>query len=65
MSKDPDPDWDKIGEVARKAKSLRIAGTLTTEKFRELMSECEKACNGYPQFTECVLMWAPEDYVIS
>jgi hypothetical protein len=59
-----DPDWDKIGEIATEAKSLRLAGTLTPEKFTELFAASKKACNGHLQFTESLLMWRPEGYVV-
>jgi hypothetical protein len=58
-----EPDWDKLGEIAAEAKSLRLSKELTLERFEGLLDAAEKACNGNSRFIESVLLWAPEGYV--
>ncbi len=58
-----EPNWDRIGEIAQEAKSLKHAGRLDYATFRRMLAEVEAASNGNRQHVNILSSYANIDWV--
>lgn len=63
MSVMPQPDWNQIRDIARRAEEIQHSGKMDRETWRKLLSEAFLAANGRPDLTAFLSPYAESAWI--
>jgi hypothetical protein len=59
----PEPNWDEIRALAKRAEELQCAGLMDRDTWRKLLAEAFEAAKGNPDLTTFLAPYAKSDWV--
>jgi hypothetical protein len=59
----PEPDWDEIYAIAKRAEQLHLAGRMDREAWRGLFDEAYAAAKGNSDLTDFLAPYAKKEWV--
>ena len=59
----PEPNWDEIRALAKRAEELHESGRMDRDTWRKLLSEAFEAAKGNPDLTDFLAPYAKSDWV--
>jgi len=63
MSVMPQPDWNRIRDIARRAEEIQRSGKMDRETWRELLSEAFLAARERPDLTSFLSTYAESAWI--
>jgi hypothetical protein len=59
----PEPDWDEIRAISKRAEELHKSGLMDRDTWRRLLAEAFQAAKGNPEFTSFLGAYAKGAWV--
>jgi hypothetical protein len=59
----PEPNWDRIYDIARRAEDIHGSGAMDRDTWRQLLAEASEAANGRPDLTSFLAPYAKGEWI--